>query len=328
MPEQDQQYDDRDRDAEQPKKYCGHSRSSKVVIDATINGLFRAAQLVALSRQRISALFAPSVAWVQRCNHIGQARNLRCPASTAVDAVGITVPNIQRAAGLSAKTSRAGANIITLYDGRCPVDLNGFWRFDLVRGFSRDPARGACLLTAVSWLVEGKRSDRPKCVCSLLAQFGRHGNDILDYTDRQRLKAFIYRLGGSRDASAMDRRARILVNSLMRGMWENSLAGGRDRRVTFFAWMRALLYLRVGLNSTALHAVLVAFERRYRRGCADHRSRLVDILCQAFDAALGAGREGEMDPLRAATSMDSYQRLSGAVPSIPSGNLEITDMRH
>ena len=77
------------------------------------------------------------------------------------------------------------------------MDLNEIWRFDLVRGFTRDPSHGACLLTAVSWLVDGKLTDRPRCVCPLLAQFGRHANDILYQKDRQRLKAFIYRLGGS-----------------------------------------------------------------------------------------------------------------------------------
>jgi hypothetical protein len=195
------------------------------------------------------------------------------------------------------------------------VDLNSFWRFDLVRGFSRDPRSGACLLTAVSWLVEGKRSDRPKCVCPLLGQFGRHANDILAHRDRQRLKVFIYRLGGSRDPSAMNRRARILVNSIMRGLSEDGLARGHDRRVLYFEWMRARLYLRIRLNVPAVHAVLVCFRKRYEKGLDGSRAQLVDVLCQAFDAALSAGPEGDMDPLSAAMSMDSYKQLSRAVPS-------------
>src|ERR1700729_4123054 len=100
---------------------------------------------------------------------------------------------------------------------RGAVDLNEIWRFDLVRGFTRDPSHGACLLTAVSWLVDGKLTDRPRCVCPLLAQFGRHANDILYQKDRQRLRAFIYRLAGSRDSSAIERRARIIVDGIMRG---------------------------------------------------------------------------------------------------------------
>ena len=50
------------------------------------------------------------------------------------------------------------------------MDLDEIWRFDLVRGFTRDPSHGACLLTAVSWLVDGKLTDRPRCACPLLAQ--------------------------------------------------------------------------------------------------------------------------------------------------------------
>jgi hypothetical protein len=83
------------------------------------------------------------------------------------------------------------------------VDLSEIWRFDLVRGFSGDPSQGACLLTAVSWRVDGKLTDRPKSVCPLLAQFGRRANDILCQRGRQRLRAFSYRMAGSRDSSSM-----------------------------------------------------------------------------------------------------------------------------
>jgi len=187
--------------------------------------------------------------------------------------------------------------------------LDEFWRFDLVRGYSTDPSRGACLLTAVSWLVEGKRSDRPKCVCPLLAQFGRRANDILVRRDRQRLKAFIYRLGSSRDSSAVDRRARILVDGIMGGPPE----GGPAQLVLYIERALAIGYLRMGLNAAALHVAMAAFRKRYERGVHDHRMRLVDVLCEAFDAALSAGVEGERDPVHAAAAMDRYQRLSGTV---------------
>jgi hypothetical protein len=68
------------------------------------------------------------------------------------------------------------------------MDVDQIWRFELVRGFSKDVHRGACLLTAIIWLVDGKRNDRPASVCSLLAQCGRQVNDILSDDDRQRLK--------------------------------------------------------------------------------------------------------------------------------------------
>jgi hypothetical protein len=86
------------------------------------------------------------------------------------------------------------------------MDVNRIWRFELVRGYSPNPREGACLLTAVSWLVHGKHSDQPPCVCPVLAQFGRITNDIFETEDRQRLKGFIYRLAGSRDAAAIQDR--------------------------------------------------------------------------------------------------------------------------
>ena len=95
------------------------------------------------------------------------------------------------------------------------MDVDQIWRFELVRGFSKDVYRGACLLTAISWLIYGKRNDRPATVCSILAQCGRQVNDILADDDRQRLKIFICRLAGSKDCEAKKRRTRIFVDVLI-----------------------------------------------------------------------------------------------------------------
>ena len=100
------------------------------------------------------------------------------------------------------------------------MDVDQIWRFRLVRGFSKDVHRGACLMTAISWLIYGKRNDRPASVCRILAQCGRHVNDILMDEDRQWLKVFICRLAGSKDPEAKKRRARIFVSVVMRGLLE------------------------------------------------------------------------------------------------------------
>jgi hypothetical protein len=196
------------------------------------------------------------------------------------------------------------------------VELNEIWRFDLVRGFTRDPSHGACLLTAVSWLVDGKLTDRPKCVCPLLAQFGRHANDILYQHDRQRLKAFIYRLAGSRDASAIERRARIIVNGITYGILEKRRALDTGRFVTYLVWARAIFWLRLGFYCGAVDVALTGFRRRYEGQPRARRKYLVDVLCKTFDEALSAGQEGELDPVRAAAAMDRYERKTGFVPSI------------
>ena len=118
------------------------------------------------------------------------------------------------------------------------MDVDQIWRFELVRGFSKDVYRGACLLTAISWLIYGKRNDRPATVCSILAQCGRQVNDILADDDRQRLKIFICRLAGSKDCEAKKRRTRIFVDVLLRGLLEMDGLSPRER-----------LSIRLGLAS-------------------------------------------------------------------------------
>ena len=87
--------------------------------------------------------------------------------------------------------------------GDGPMDVDQIWQFELVRGFSKDVYRGACLLTAMSWLIYGKRNDRPATVCSILAECGRQVNDILADDDRQRLKnCLVRRICGRRQAPA------------------------------------------------------------------------------------------------------------------------------
>jgi hypothetical protein len=128
------------------------------------------------------------------------------------------------------------------------VGLNEIWRFDLVRGFTRDPSHGACLLT-----------DRPKCVGPLLAQFGRHADDILYQYDRQRL-----RLAGSQDASAIERRARIIVSGIVYGILERGRALDPDRFVTYLVRACAIFWLRLGFYRGAVDVALTGFRRRYR----------------------------------------------------------------
>ena len=196
------------------------------------------------------------------------------------------------------------------------MELKEVWRFDLVRGFSGDPSQGACLLTAVSWLVDGKLTDRPKCVCPLLAQFGRHANDILYQRDRQRLRAFIYRLAGSRDSSAIERRTHIIVDGIMRGVLNECPALGLDRLVAYLAWARAICSLRLGWYRAAADRALFGFAKLYERPGRDRRAQLVNVLCMTFDEALSAGREGEIDPVRGAAAMDRYVRKTGFALSI------------
>jgi hypothetical protein len=190
------------------------------------------------------------------------------------------------------------------------MDVDQIWRFQLVRGFSNDVSRGACLLTAVSWLVHGKRSDRPAGVCRVLARCGRQVNDILANEDRQRLKIFICRLAGSKDTAAMERRARLFVDVVMRGILQAEGLPLGSRSSARLAWSSARFSIFLGGWENAAGRAIDAFGRRYRKAEGPRRAYFVDLICRAFDETLRAGKQGEIDPVHAAKAMEIYEQLT------------------
>ena len=192
------------------------------------------------------------------------------------------------------------------------MDVDQIWRFELVRGFSKDVYRGACLLTAISWLIYGKRNDRPATVCSILAQCGRQVNDILADDDRQRLKIFICRLAGSKDCEAKKRRTRIFVDVLLRGLLETDGLSPRERLSIRLGLASARFWIRLGPLAQPAARAIEMFEKHYMRAQdSSQRARFVDLICKAFDEALNAGKQGEIDPVQAADAMTAYERMTG-----------------
>ena len=191
------------------------------------------------------------------------------------------------------------------------MDVDQIWRFELVRGFSKDVYRGACLLTAISWLIYGKRNDRPATVCSILAQCGRQVNDILADDDRQRLKIFICRLAGSKDCEAKKRRTRIFVDVVMRGLLEMDGLSPRERLSIRLGLASARFWIWLGPLAQPAARASEIFEKHYTRAQDSQRARFVDLICKAFDEALNAGKQGEVDPVQAAGAMTTYERMTG-----------------
>jgi hypothetical protein len=189
------------------------------------------------------------------------------------------------------------------------MKVDEIWRFQLVRGFTNDISRGACLLTAVSWLVHGRHSDQPPGVCRLLARCGREVNDILANEDRQRLKIFICRLAGSKDNEAMERRARLFVDVVMRGILEAEGLPFESRLSARLTWASARFSILLGGWGSAAGKVIHAFRRRYRKAEGRRKVYFVDLICRAFDEALRAGNQGKIDPVHAASSMNAYEKI-------------------
>lgn len=91
----------------------------------------------------------------------------------------------------------------------------------LAHGGHHAPADGtlgeACLLEAVAYVAGEPWSDRPRCVCPVLAAFGRRWNDTLNDEDRQMLLPYIPRLVGTRSTPEVEaRRIWMLTDWLAR----------------------------------------------------------------------------------------------------------------
>ena len=82
----------------------------------------------------------------------------------------------------------------------------------LAFGSHKTREEGMCLLEAVAYIAGEPHTDRPKCVCPVLAAFGRAWNDALDDEDRNRLlRPFIPRLVGTRSTVEVEQRRAFMA---------------------------------------------------------------------------------------------------------------------
>ena len=90
------------------------------------------------------------------------------------------------------------------------------WPYTLRKGYSIDPAEGACAMAAISWLVHGKHSDAPECACPIITAYVIPANDKMPDDVRQRLLPYLHRISGSRSEAHQAARARIFQLSALR----------------------------------------------------------------------------------------------------------------
>src|SRR5215208_4782445 len=150
-------------------------------------------------------------------------------------------------------------------------------RVRLEPGSHRTPHDGVCIVELAS-IVGGERlSDRPRCVCPVLAAFLRGWNDRASYADRQRLEpyaAVVVGTGGSRTISRI--RRDICLS------WAGAdLDRGALRRVAARLRMRARIAWTVGVwPSIRLWGGAGAYAARVciARGGTDEAFALLDRL--------------------------------------------------
>jgi hypothetical protein len=164
--------------------------------------------------------------------------------------------------------TRAGiAHSITMAWGVMARRLNsGGTRIDpdsvrLESGSHRSPGEGVCLLELTSVLARERFSDRPRCVCEVIAAFLRGWNDRSSHAERQRLRPYAKRLIGSRAGHGVTRRRRDLCL-----VWAGADLGGN-------ALSRAIRRLRARLRILSLCGLRPAL--RLNEGAGELASRVV-----------------------------------------------------
>ena len=114
----------------------------------------------------------------------------------------------------------------------------------LAPGSHSSPREGICAVELASMLAGEKFSDRPRCVCRVIAGFLRTLNDRVAHADRKRLIAYAERVVGTR-ADKRVTRGRRDVCLLWAGA---SLRGGPIRRFLDRLAMRGRILVVIGLR--------------------------------------------------------------------------------
>jgi hypothetical protein len=91
-------------------------------------------------------------------------------------------------------------------------------------GAHRDPADGMCAMEAAAWLAGEEHTDRPQCVCPVLAAACRQANDDGDDAVRERLRAMLSLLIRTRSSADVERRrAYVLTDVAVRAIAPRAL---------------------------------------------------------------------------------------------------------
>jgi hypothetical protein len=157
-------------------------------------------------------------------------------------------------------------------------------RVRLDAGRHDSPGEGACVVELASLVARERFSDRPECVCPVIAAFLRGWNDRSAYADRQRLRPYAQRIVGTRASRNVTRWRR----DLCLGWVGFDLSGGRLRT----ALRRTAIRVRIGFFCG------VKYGLRLDEGAAEYATRVlygrrdVEAAFGLLDALLAASGNG------------------------------------
>jgi hypothetical protein len=177
-------------------------------------------------------------------------------------------------------------------------------------GSHRSPEDGVCVVELASMVAGEPFSDRPDCVCEVIAAYLRAWNDRAGYSQRQRLLPYTTRVIGSRADRATTRHRRDLC--LIWGELTDS-GSGPVRRLLARLRLRFRLAWLLGLKSAirlnegaAEYAARVCFVRHG----PDAAFRLLDRLLEA-DGSKPAELEPKLPTRWAPTTLEDLGQANG-----------------
>ena len=156
-------------------------------------------------------------------------------------------------------------------------------------GSHRSPDDGVCVVELASLIGDEPFSDRPDCVCGVIAAYLRSWNDRLGHHERQRLRPYAERVVGTR----ADRATTALRRDVCLVAAGTVFHGGRLRRAATRARVRMRIAWLVGLRpALRLNEGAGEYAARltFGREGAERAFALLDVLL------LIGSREGDRRP--------------------------------
>jgi hypothetical protein len=173
----------------------------------------------------------------------------------------------------------------------------------LTAGGHSSPREGVCVVELASLIAREEFSDRPRCVCPVIAAFLRGWNDRAPYAERQRLSPYAQRIVGSRGSPRLTRERRDICLR-----WAGvDLSHGGLRRL----WSRAEAQMRIAVFC-GLGAAL-----RPNEGAGDYAARVamargdVEGAFELLGALLAAGVEEGQGPRLTSANGNGHAHWNG-----------------
>jgi hypothetical protein len=132
----------------------------------------------------------------------------------------------------------------------------------LTAGGHSSPREGVCVVELASLIAQEEFSDRPQCVCPVIAAFLRGWNDRAPYAERQRLSPYAARIVGSRAGSGVTRERRDIClrwagvdpgHGVLPRLWKRA---GTQVRIAVFCGLGAALRPNEGAGDYAARVAM------------------------------------------------------------------------